>query len=441
MAPTSGNMPRLQVSENRRFIVTEDGRPFFWLGDTAWELFHRLTREEAADYFADRQAKGFTLIQAVALAEQDGLNTPNRYGELPLIDNDPRRPNEAYFALVDEYIQLAAAHQLYIGLLPTWGDKVTRMWGIGPVVFTVENAYEYGKWLGSRYSRQTNIVWILGGDRPPLNEEADFRPIWRAMARGIRESVPLPLVMTYHPQGGHSTGEWLHDEDWLDINMMQSGHGGGHDVPVWEAVTADYHRSPVKPVLDGEPNYEDHPVSPWPKWDPANGYYRDYDVRKQLYRSVFAGACGVTYGHHSIWQFFEEGRPPATHPECTWREALDRPGARQVGYLRALIESRPFLERIPDQSLFASPVGSGGEHARATRDANGRYALLYLPTTRPVTVNMDRLAGPAVQAQWYDQRTGAWSAIEGVFPAQGTQTFSPPQDGPDWVLVLDSSEG
>ena len=114
--------------------------------------------------------------------------------------------------------------------------------------------------------------------------------------------------MTYHPWGGHSSSEWLHEEDWLDVNMMQSGHGGGHDVPVWDMIAHDYALKPTKPTLDGEPNYEDHPVSPWPKWDPANGYYRDHDVRKQLYRSVFAGACGVTYGHHSMWQFYEPPR-------------------------------------------------------------------------------------------------------------------------------------
>ena len=94
-------LPYIRVSENRRFLVTETGVPFFWLGDTAWELFHRLTREEAQFYFAARQRQRFTVIQAVALAEFDGLNTPNAYGERPLHDNDPTRPNEAYFAYVD----------------------------------------------------------------------------------------------------------------------------------------------------------------------------------------------------------------------------------------------------------------------------------------------------------------------------------------------------
>ena len=88
-APAQGAPPRLKVSENRRFLVYEDGRPFFYLGDTAWELFHRLNREEADRYLQDRARKGFTVIQAVALAELDGLDDPNPYGHLPLLDNDP----------------------------------------------------------------------------------------------------------------------------------------------------------------------------------------------------------------------------------------------------------------------------------------------------------------------------------------------------------------
>lgn len=435
---TTQPLPRVHVSDNRRFLVTEDGNPFFWLGDTAWELFHRLTREDARQYFSNRQAKRYSVIQAVALAEMDGLNTLNAYGDRPLHDNDPTRPNEAYFAYVDELIHMAAQHDLYIGLLPTWGDKVTDMWGVGPIVFDEVNAREYGRFLGDRYRDQTNIIWILGGDRPPVHEQKDWRPLWRAMAAGIDDGTGGKALMTYHTSGGPlTTATWLHDEDWLDVNMMQSGHGSGHDVPVWDMVAGDYARKPIKPTLDGEPNYEDHPVNPWPKWDPANGYYRDHDVRKQLYRSVFAGACGVTYGHHSIWQFYEPPREMINYCDRTWREALDRPGASQVRHLRALMESRPYLTRIPDQGLLLGAAGQGGEHAQATRDSNGAYAFVYYPKSRTISIDMTRLSGQRAQAQWYDPRTGAYSVI-GEVATNSAQEFTPPVHGPDWVLVLDA---
>lgn len=432
-------LPRLQASSNRRFIVTENGDPFFWMGDTAWELFHRLNREETERYCANRQANRFTVIQAVALAEFDGLNTPNAYGERPLLDNDPTRPNEAYFAYVDEVVQMAARHDLYIGMLPTWGDKVNHQWGAGPVVFNPENARIYGRFLGERYCEQTNIVWILGGDRPAIHADHDYRPIWRAMATGIDAGMGRPSFKTYHPAGGRSTSAWLHDETWLDMHMMQSGHGGGRDVPVWEWVTRDYALTPPKPVLDGEPNYEDHPVNPWPTWDPANGYFRDHDVRKQLYRSVFAGACGVTYGHHAVWQFADDQRGAINFVDRLWPEAIDRPGARQVKHLRALMESRPYLNRIPDQTMLRCDAGTGGNHIRATRDSDGCYAFVYLPLPLPVTVNLETISGAQVNAWWYVPCTGEAMWI-GRFPASGAQTFSPSGQHPDWVLVLDDAD-
>ncbi|MGD0577627.1 MAG: DUF4038 domain-containing protein, partial [Bryobacteraceae bacterium] len=210
----------LKVSENRRFLVYADGTPFFYLGDTAWELFHRLTREESDRYLENRRQKAFTVIQAVALAEFEGLAAANTDGDRPLLDNDPANPNEAYFRHVDDVVDLARAKDLFIGMLPTWGDKVVKMWGQGPVIFNPTNARAYGLFLGRRYRDRPNIIWILGGDRP-----ADgFVPVWREMAAGLREGDGGRHLITYHPSGDSSSSKWLHNEPWLDFNMLQSSH-------------------------------------------------------------------------------------------------------------------------------------------------------------------------------------------------------------------------
>ena len=117
-----GELPRLRVADNHRFLVTADGEPFFWLGDTAWELFHRASREDAERYLRNRADRRFTVIQAVALAEFDGLHVPNFYGERPLRNDDPTQPNEAYFAHVDWVVAKANELGMYVGFLPTWGD-------------------------------------------------------------------------------------------------------------------------------------------------------------------------------------------------------------------------------------------------------------------------------------------------------------------------------
>ncbi len=430
---------RLTVTPDGHYLQYENGTPFFWLGDTAWELFHRLTKEEIKAYLDNRSNKGFNVIQAVILAEMDGLRQPNQYGDVPLLDMDPEKPNEAYFGLVDYTIKLAHERNMFVGLLPTWGDKVTEMWGVGPNVFNTSNAYTYGKWLGKRYSENENIIWILGGDRPAIHDSIDTRPIWRAMAKGILEATHGKALFSYHISGGeHSTSQQIHHEPWLHVNMMQSGHGGGHDVPVWDWITRDRSLSPTKPTLDSEPNYEDHPVNPWPTWDPKNGYFRDYDVRKQTYRSVFAGACGVTYGHHSIWQFWSAREEKINHADRYWTEALDRPGAFQVGYLRQLIESRPYLDRIPDQSIIIHGQGEKGAYMCAFRDSKGSYIMVYITQGKTITINTSAIAADSLRGWWFNPATAETVDI-GVLANTGNITLTTPTQGfgNDWVLIID----
>jgi hypothetical protein len=230
----------------------------------------------------------------------------------------------------------------------------------------------------------------------------------------------------------------LHDEAWLAINGMQSGHGGGHDHPVWDWIARDYALAPTKPTLDLEPNYEDHPFNPWPRWDPSTGYFRDHDVRKQTYRSVFAGACGVTYGHHAVWGFVGARNDVINHADRDWVSALHRPGGEQMRFLRELIESRPFFARVPDQSHLVGGGGSGGQHLQATRDEAGTYAFVYFPTNDlAATVDLGKLRAGRVRAVWYDPRTGFSSPI-GEIDSGAPREFRSPPFGPDWVLVLDS---
>jgi hypothetical protein len=433
-------LPGLRVSENDRFLVTADGRPFFWLADTAWELFHRLTREDADRYLRKRAEQHFTVIQAVALAEFDGLTVPNAYGEKPLRDNDPSQPNDAYFAHVDWIVERANALGLYVGFLPTWGDKWNKKWGSGPEIFTPQNAESYGEWLGRRY-REAGIVWILGGDRPV--ETDTHREILRALARGLRKGDGGSHLITLHPTGGQSSSNAFHDEAWLDFNMRQNGHAPEF-TGRYDQTRADYDRTPVKPVVDGEPIYEDHPVS----FDAKKlGHSISADVRRPLYWDLFSGAFGHTYGHHSVWQMWTAAREPINNPLMPWLEAMDQPGAAQMQYGRALIESRPFLTRVPaDDVLVTGRVatslpGAGRYRFVATRDTHGSYAMVYAPVGRPFAVRMSAIAGKTVHAWWFNPRDGQAVSI-GIFPNTGEREFTPPDKGEmlDWVLVLDDAE-
>ncbi len=433
------NHGRLEVTNDGHYLQFKDGTPFFWLGDTGWELFHRLNLNEIKQYLDNRSAKGFNVIQAVALAEFDGLRKPNQYGDLPFKGLDPKQPNEKYFKVIDSAIHMTRQRNMFVGLLPTWGDKVTKMWGEGPVIFDSTNAYIYGKWIGNRYKNDPNIIWILGGDRPAVKDSDDWRPIWRAMAKGIMEGTNHQCIITYHPSGGdNSTSQWIHHESWLDINMFQSGHGGGHDVACWELTKRDFNYTPTKPTLDAEPNYEDHPVNPWPKWNTDSGYYRSYDVRKQCYRSVFAGACGVTYGHHAVWQFMNAKEEAINYPDRGWINAMDRPGASQVGYLKGLIGSRPMQNRIPDNSIILKGQAEKSEHIEAFRAADNSYAMIYIPFGKSLTISTSSFKKYVV-AWWFNPKDSTVQKI-GMLENKGSMDFETPTKGfgNDWVLIIDN---
>ncbi|MBL9140213.1 MAG: glycoside hydrolase family 140 protein [Verrucomicrobiales bacterium] len=442
---TAATLPGLRVSENRRYLVTTEGKPFFYLGDTTWELFHRLNREEVLRLLENRSARRFNVLQSVAIAELDGHIDPNPYGHLPFVDLDVTRPAlvegpaNDYWDHVDFIVAEANRRGIYIGFLPTWGRYWRDTSNNQRPLFTAANAEAYGEWLGRRY-KDAGLIWILGGDRDISTDE--HKDIIRSMAKGLRRGDGGAHLMTFHPPGGNGSSTWFHDEPWLDFNMRQNGHVAEF-TGRYDKTRADYDRTPVKPVIDGEPIYEDHPVS----FDAGKlGHSIAADVRRPLYWDLFGGACGHTYGHHSVWQMWAPPRKPINNPLMPWYEAIDQPGAAQMQHGRALLESRPFLTRIPDDSVVVGDrvpthlPGAGRYRLAATRDSDGSYAMVYVPVGRAFTVRMEVVGGAKVKAWWFNPRDGSAKAI-GTFPNQGQRTFVPPELGEmlDWVLVLDDA--
>lgn len=422
---------KLKISENKRFLVFEDGTPFFYLADTGWELFHRLNKEETERYLENRRAKGFTVIQAVVLAELDGLEIPNAEGNKPLIDLDPLKPNEKYFEHVDWVIRKAYEKGIFIGLLPTWGDKVDKKWGKGPVIFNSDNAFRYGQWIGTRYKDFPNIIWINGGDR---EGGGDNKAVWDAIGNGIK-SVDRNHLMTFHPMGERSSSDWFSENSWLDFNMCQTGHGQRSYAIYKRLIVRDYNLSPVKPCFDGEPRYEDHPVG----WNPeVLGWFDDADIRQALYWNLFSGSFGHTYGCHPVWQMLTPGREPVGLARHNWFDVLDLPGASDLVHARRLLESHPFLSRVPDQSLIVPAYYPETDYVVATRGDG--YAFIYFPTGWPAEVIPDKIGAGTISASWYDPRTGESNPI-GTFPGSGKQKFTPPSAGRgnDWILILDDA--
>ena len=442
--PFGAVSPRVRVSDNRRYLQYENGKPFFYLGDTAWELFHRLNREEATRYLANRAQKGFTVIQAVVLAQLGGLTVPNPYGDLPLLEGDPAKPNEAYFRHVDFIVNKAEELGLFTGMLPAWGSH----WASGRSIFTPATARQYGRFVGSRY-RDKAVIWILGGDRSVTND--DERAIIDAIAAGLAEGDGGAHLRTYHPIGPGLSSIKLHQAPWLDFNMFQSSHAArDHDSGLY--VEHDYALTPAKPTMDGEPRYEGIPVGFYNR--SANGIDRfdDYDVRQAAYWSLLAGACGFTYGNNNVWQMF---KPGITGPDdvarrdlfgepgsniganIPWYEALDHAGAFQMSHVRRLFESLPFTRLVPDQRIILNGPTTGGARIRAARASDGSFALVYSPRGESFTLDKSVIKAERQRQYWYDPRYGASFAFKDQ-DSWGIQTFTPPTNGRgnDWILVL-----
>lgn len=450
----------LSISKNGRYFEDKAGKPFLYLGCTAWELFHQLNREEATEYLQNRKEKGFTVIQAVVLAENNGLKKPNAYGEVPFYDLDPTKPNEKYFEHVDFIVNKAEELDLYIGMLPTWGDKIpNENQAVGPIVFNIENARVYGEFLGKRY-KDKPIIWILGGDRNVHNDTV-FQ-IWKSMAEGLRKGDGGNHLISMHPRGEKSSSEWFHNEPWLDFNMYQSGHARRYN-DVYNYAQHDYNLKPAKPTIDGEPAYEDIAIRFWDycNWsDPIRvpaeilddnklikdqsyftlGFINAHDVRVHAYWNIIAGAAGYTYGNNAIWQMFKKRGEIAIPCLYDWRESMNRPGADDIRHMRKLFEARDFSKLVPDQSVIYGNNPKDSTHIRAAIANDGSFLLTYLSIGQPVRVVMSKIKGERVNAWWFNPREGTTEKA-GEYSNVGLVTFTPPSAGinNDWVLILDDA--
>lgn len=419
MTPLSGP---IRVSSNGQHFVDARGEPFFWLGDTAWPLFACYTREEAERYLLNRAGKGFTVIQGVlGWGGGTGFEAPipdaNYAGHRPWLES-PAHPNEAYFQHVDHLVEFAGEHSLVLAMLPTWGYYVNDTG-----VFGVDSARAYGRWLGARYRGSPNIIWVNGGDRVPT----DWEHVYRALAEGLREGDEGAHLISYHPCGSHSSSQFFHHEDWLDFNMIQTWT----DWPrIHPAVMTDRLLWPPKPVVLGEPAYEDGPEYPL-------GPITPLVVRRQAWWTYMAGGF-FTYGQNQMWRM-----------DPGWTSAFDTPGTLQMTVFRRVATSRPWWQRVPDQSLFASGVSCERTLNAAARSVGGDWAMVYLSSQCHALIRLDLMLTPQVRVTWInpadgEERDGGTFATGNrmgtVFPQAKTQWFTTPGHWEDAILLLDAVE-
>ena len=396
----------LKVSENHRYLQHENGIPFFWLGDTGWLLPERLDRDEAEYYLSQCAKRGYNVVQVQTM---NAVPSYNFYGQSSLPDgfdfkNINKKGVYGYWNHMDYIIKTAAQKGVYIAMDCVWGGEVSG----GRV--SVKDAEAYGKFLGERYKSSANIIWMIGGDI-----RGDVKPeVWQALATSIK-AVDQNHLMTFHPRGRTCSASWFNDATWLDFNMFQSGHRrygqrkGDGDYSIaenteednWRYVEKSLAMSTVKPVLDGEPSYEDIPQG---LHDFNEVRWNANDVRRYAYWSVFAGSFGHTYGHNSIMQFMKPGVSGSFGAKRYWYDCLEDAGYNQMKYLKALMLAFPFFERVADQSIITGQNGERYDRAIATRGID--YLLVYNYTARPMQIDLSKISGVKKNCWWFNPKNG-----------------------------------
>ena len=391
-------MGPIRVSADGRYFVDENGAPFFWLGDTLWDLFRDFSLADAKVVLETRKRQGFSAIQTMLTGVGDG-SKPSLEGHAPWIGDDPTAPNEAYFRNADAVIQSGRDLGLIFVLGVFHQRQVDRI--------TPANARNYANGIARRYRGVPNLIWSMY----PKAEQA-YIPVLRELAAGLREGDGGAHLITVHPDPSPASSSFIHGEPWLDFNSNQPWNR--YEL-VHGMVTADYHCKPPKPAVMAEAGYEGvKTLSP-------------LIIRKQAYWSHLAGGHH-SYGHDDNW------RSPAT-----WRSWIDAPGAGYMGLYRDIITAcRAWWNGIPDQTSFAEGQGEGPTLNATVRSASGDWVLAYLSSATNVSIRMDKItAGDRVEASWVSPSTRAKIKI-GAFSNRGVQSFSTPEGWEDAVLLLEA---
>lgn len=411
----------LSVSPNGRYLIDSKGTPFLINGDSPWEIAWQLTKPDAEKYLENRRLKGFNAILVDGLPYSDWsdhVKETNREAHNPFVTpGDFSTPNDPYFSHMEWLVETARAKGILVLLMPAdlgsrgpkFGTK-DGMWYQEYKANGPAKCYQYGRYLGQRFSKHSNVLWVVGGDRDPR----DVLQHIEEMARGLEETASKQLK-TYHA-GARSSSLFFHDAPWLDINMSY-----GYSDP-YRFVLMDYLLQPVKPVFMGESGYEGEDLDHW-----GGSPQR---VRRQAYWAILAGACGHMYGSKA-W-----GLRPG------WEKLLELPGAIHMSYLSGIFQSLPWHRLVPETApaVVTAGFGRGSDRAITAWIPDGSVAITYMPSSRKITVDLKKLSGK-VDAQWFDPTTGKYARIEGSpFANTAPREFTPREkngggDG-DFLLVL-----
>ena len=409
----------LQISENNRYLTDQNGTPFFWSGDAAWSLIAQLSNEDAVYYLEDRKAKGFTIVMVNLIEHAFSTNPPkNYYGNAPFTGKTFTTPNEAYFQHADYVIDEAAKRGIVVLLFPLYLGYQCGDQGWCQEVNNASQAdmQSWGEYVGGRYKGYDNIIWSIGGDTSPSPVKSKVL----ACVNGILSQDSIHLFTAHNQPESYAVSPWS-GESWLTINNVYT-----YTNTLYQQCKTAYSNSPVKPFFMIESAYENEHGS------------TGQQLRSQAYWPVLSGGMGYFFGNCPIWHF---GSSSNWCGLTNWKNQLSATGSTSMMYVQKLFVSRAWHLLVPDfdHSVLTSGYGSWGNsnYVTAALTDNKNTMIAYLPSSRPVTVDMGSFSGTQATCWWYDPSDGNTVEI-GTFTTSGSRNFTPPSSG-DWILVIDDA--
>ena len=443
--PYSGDDPFsnqgwLKASSSGRFLTYEDGSPFFWLGDTAWEMTWKSEPADMLTYMDDRQGKGFNVIQVVALSHQilTSNGVENRMGEWSFNNEDFYRINPRYFDYLDTIVTAANARGMAVALVPLWAamSEVHKNSYLDDAL-TADQSLHLAEYIGARYAGY-NVIWIVGGDNSYHTHGQQV--FWDRFAGSLREASGDVHLMTVHPKGWSASFDYFDNHtDWIDFHMYQSSHLADGDY-TFIAARAGYRQKPAKPVLNGEAAYEDIYHNLWEPGDSrevASFRIRPEHIRQANYESILSGALvGMTYGANGVWQWSTQEHTGTHSPRVSVAQAISFPGSSQLAILKSIMTTYDWHSMTPQPHYV---VAKTPKNRYIPVAHNRKHLIVFFPKgTSSVVLNAGDFVIDGTYT-WINPATGEETRISEPPYGRGPLVLNPP-DSDDWVLVLARAE-
>lgn len=354
-------MPLLTADAAKRCFL-RDGRPFFYLADTAWCAFSHLSEEEFTRYAKKRAAQGFTVIQMSALPLSVGTAKIHPFEKCGG-QYDFSKINEAYFDYAVKLCRIAIDEGLIPCIHLVWVSYMPDSWGT-EMPIPEENFAPLVRFMLEKFAPVTPLFSLSGDTR--FESERVVR--YYKTALDIAEEIAPDALFTMHINPDCYPPEELMSHPMYGFASYQSGHGDrdwlSRIAPFSEKFLRD---KPTMPLVNTEPCYEGigHYLNKAERFSAA-------DVRCAAMFSLLTGAsAGIGYGAHGVWQcrlsdmiqFGEETWGPASDIFT----ALEMPGAYDMGAIRGIFENEELFGLIP------KCVGDGC----VTAESNGK-TVTYL---------------------------------------------------------------